>query len=90
MYLQHLSDDQLEQYILGRACAEQAKVLEIHILTCAECLSRLEVLESNISLLKAALWHVKANAKRSNVQPSSPSILPFPSRKPANNRIGPA
>jgi len=76
----HLSDDQLEEYILGRLCAAEARALAIHILTCAGCLSRLEALETDLSVLKAALRHLRANSTRSNLEQPSPSILRFSTR----------
>jgi hypothetical protein len=76
----HLSDDQLEEYILGRLCAAEARALAIHILTCPGCLSRLEALEVDLSVLKAALGHLRANSTRSDLQQSSPFILRSPAR----------
>jgi anti-sigma factor RsiW len=64
MSSRHLSNDHLEEYILGRLCATQTEALEIHILTCARCLSQLEKLEADIRLLKGALSHLISNTSR--------------------------
>jgi len=54
MYLQHLSDEILEEYIFGRLSTSETNMLETHILACDRCLSRLEALETDIRILKAA------------------------------------
>jgi len=59
--LTHFSAERLEEYLFRRASNEEANAIETHILTCAGCLSRLQIIQSEISLLKAAFRHLQSN-----------------------------
>jgi hypothetical protein len=51
----HPTEDELERYILNRSREEELEGLEIHILACESCVSRLEDLEFHINAIKLAL-----------------------------------
>jgi anti-sigma factor RsiW len=51
----HISDDLLEAYAVGRASEADVACLEEHMLVCEPCRSRLVAMESFVSLLRGAL-----------------------------------
>jgi len=58
-FTDHISDDLLEAYALGKLEDAELAFAEEHLLVCAECRDRLVVIEGFVSVLKNAL-----NAKK--------------------------
>ncbi|MGD1097102.1 MAG: zf-HC2 domain-containing protein [Bryobacteraceae bacterium] len=51
----HISDDQLELYLMGRLNEQELAPLEEHLLICEECRDRLEKTEAYIAAMRAIL-----------------------------------
>ncbi len=57
--MEHVCDEDLELYCLGRATNEQLAPIEEHLLECPECVERAEALLEAIDTLRAALWRLQ-------------------------------
>lgn len=57
--MEHVSDEDLELYCLGRATNEQLAPIEEHLLECPGCLARAETMLEAIDTLRAALWRLE-------------------------------
>ena len=55
----HISDDQLELYLMGRLNEQELAPLEEHLLICEECRDRLEKTEAYIAAMRAILRRQK-------------------------------
>ena len=53
LFSMHLSDDQLDLYLLGHLSPEQERFLEEHYLICPECLDRLSDVKEFMAVLRA-------------------------------------
>ncbi|MGQ9918643.1 MAG: hypothetical protein ACUVS7_14615 [Bryobacteraceae bacterium] len=53
--MDHISDEDLELYCLGRATNEQLAPIEEHLLVCPECVERVQALLAAIDTLREAL-----------------------------------
>jgi anti-sigma factor RsiW len=53
--MDHMSDEELELYCLGRATNRQLAPIEEHLLGCPECLKRVEQMLATIDSLREAL-----------------------------------
>ncbi len=53
--MDHISDDELELYCLGRATNAQLAPIEEHILACPACLRRAQQMLATIDSLREAL-----------------------------------
>jgi anti-sigma factor RsiW len=62
--MEHISDEDLELYCLGRATNEQLAPIEEHLLECPECVERAEALLEAIDTLRAALWRLERERSR--------------------------
>ncbi len=57
--MEHLSDEALELYCLGRATNEELAPIEEHLLACPDCLSRAERMLETIDSLREALRRLR-------------------------------
>ncbi|MFL6352464.1 MAG: hypothetical protein ACJ74Z_11520 [Bryobacteraceae bacterium] len=55
----HPTEDELERFILNRSTDEELEDLEVHILACESCVTRLEDLELQIRATKVALQDMR-------------------------------
>jgi hypothetical protein len=63
----HPSDYALEEYLFGRHTEHDLENVETHVLACESCVSKLELLETDIAALKLALCDLSNHS--SNAQP---------------------
>ncbi len=59
-YLDHPSEEALERFLLHQAQDDELDQVETHILTCHDCVSRLEELEFQIAAAKLALQELSS------------------------------
>jgi anti-sigma factor RsiW len=62
--MEHLTDEDLELYCLGRATNEELAPLEEHLLVCPDCIARVEQMLAGIDTLRAALWRLEQERRR--------------------------
>lgn len=74
--MEHVSEEDLELYCLGRATNEQLAPIEEHLLECPECLGRAEELLATIDTLRAALWRLEWEERHGRNPPGGGSSLP--------------
>ncbi len=53
--MDHISEEDLELYCLGRATNRQLAPIEEHLLSCPECVKRVEAMLADIDTLREAL-----------------------------------
>jgi anti-sigma factor RsiW len=53
--VQHVADDDIEMYCLGRATSQELAPIERHLLDCSYCLNRAQAELEYIDSLRAAL-----------------------------------
>lgn len=63
--MEHVPEEDLELYCLGRATNEQLAPIEEHLLECPECLARAEAMLEVIDTLRAALERLEREKGRS-------------------------
>lgn len=63
--MEHVPEEDLELYCLGRATNEQLAPIEEHLLECPECLARAEAMLQVIDTLRAALERLEREKDRS-------------------------
>jgi len=54
-FVEHISEDLLELYSLGRLEEPQLAPVEEHLLVCHECLDRVQRIDEFVAAMKAAL-----------------------------------
>jgi len=59
-YPGHPTDDELERFVLHRSQEQELEAVESHILACESCVTRLEDLETEITVIKLALRKLQA------------------------------
>lgn len=59
-YIDHPAEEALERFLLNHCEEPELEAVETHILACESCVSRLEVLESDIAASKVALRQFQA------------------------------
>lgn len=64
--MEHIPDEQLELYCLGRATNEQLAPIEEHLLECPDCVARVEAMLETIDTLRAALWRLEQERRNRN------------------------
>jgi anti-sigma factor RsiW len=57
-----VDDEVLELYVLRRLPPKDEHQIDLHIMECDDCQSRLRVAEERLDLLKQALREIKANS----------------------------
>jgi hypothetical protein len=53
--VQHVADDEIEMYCLGRTTSQELAPIERHLLSCSYCLNRAQAELEYIDSLRAAL-----------------------------------
>jgi len=53
--MEHIPEEELELYCLGRATNEQLAPIEEHLLACPECIRRVEAMLETLDTLREAL-----------------------------------
>ncbi len=62
--MDHISDEDLELYCLGRATNRQLAPIEQHLLACPDCLRRVEAMLADIDTLREALRRLEEDDQR--------------------------
>jgi Putative zinc-finger len=62
---QHVQDEQLERYSLGRMTAPEVDHFEEHLLVCEPCRLRLSAMDEYIAVMKAASSSIQRKGPRS-------------------------
>jgi anti-sigma factor RsiW len=57
--LQHVEDDDLEEYLMGRLSDNDGAQLEEHLLICESCRGRLVEVEETIRLIREAMRSIR-------------------------------
>ena len=63
-YLDHPSEDALERYLLNTATETELETIETHFLACDACVTRLEALTEEVTVMKTALASLEAEPKK--------------------------
>ena len=67
-YLEHISEETLERFVLGRSTEEEVEGVETHLFACHECISHVERLEIEIAATRLALQEEAAERKPQKVE----------------------
>ena len=59
IYLEHVSEETLERFALGRSTEEEEETVETHLFACHECIEHLEQVDLNIAATRLALQEYK-------------------------------
>lgn len=59
-YLEHPSDESLEQFVMNRLGESELEYVETHIMACEPCISKLELLEDQMAAMQIALRQAEA------------------------------
>jgi anti-sigma factor RsiW len=62
--MEHIRDEDLELYCLGRATNAQLAPIEEHLLSCPECLQRVQQMLAAIDSLREALRRMEEEQER--------------------------
>jgi anti-sigma factor RsiW len=62
--MDHISDEDLELYCLGRATNRQLAPIEEHLLACPDCVERVQAMLAAIDTLREALRRLEEDDKR--------------------------
>lgn len=63
-YLEHPSEEALERFLLNQCRELELETVETHILACDSCVTRLEVMETELAVTKTALAGLQRNVQK--------------------------
>jgi hypothetical protein len=77
-YRDHPTEDALERFLLNQSEKEQLEIVEMHLLGCEACVTRLETIELDIRVIKVALrsWQTEPRSRIATTSHASWPTLP--------------
>lgn len=72
-YLDHPTEDALERYLLNTVTESELETIETHFMACETCITRLEALGEEVTVIQTALTKLEAEPKKAPKTSSVPS-----------------